>query len=536
MKQIPQEVLFDLDQKITNLPENGRLRRELIRDTAGVFNVSESTIYRQLKKLNIHPNNRKSRSDKGSVRILDQQGFYYYCQVIAALKIASSNQVYMLSTQACIELLESGQVSIKNKNIQAPKGILKPSTINKYLNQYYMSPRYIYSEPTVNHFMARYSNQCWQFDITPSELHKLDEQNSEDPRRLMLFSVVDDNSGISFSKYYYAEGEDTMTALDFLYYSFSKITSHNNELFGIPEFLYTDNGSFIKSKLFQRVMHKIGVNILSHLPRGKGGRKTTSRAKGKVERHHSSVKSILEPMYKLSPPKTLEEANERLVAFTNRYNNEKHRNLNFTKHQAWNMNLPKEADLSMCSYEHYQTLLREPIDRKVKSDASVQISGELYQLDSEFAGETVTILLGLNKNEIYVEYKDKEHGPFFPCKPYSSFGEYDHHNKSSKEEVADNIIVFSRNIEVDLGKITSSIYKTSKNIGNKFISPVKTYSSQIEAKLAIAKHLGKPLATLSYDEINFIDKITLRTLVSKEIITAINDYYDLKLISNEDTL
>jgi hypothetical protein len=200
------------------------------------------------------------------------------------------------------------------------------------------------------------------------------------------------------------------------------------------------------------------------------------------------------------------------------------------------MNLPKEADLSMCSYEHYQTLLREPIDRKVKSDASVQISGELYQLDSEFAGETVTILLGLNKNEIYVEYRDKEHGPFFPCKPYSSFGEYDHHNKSSKEEVADNIIVFSRNIEVDMGKITSSIYKTSKNIGNKFFSPVKTYSSQIEAKLAIAKHLGKPLATLSYDEINFIDKITLRTLVSKEIIEAINDYYDLKLISNEDIL
>lgn len=352
----------------------------------------------------------------------------------------------------------------------------------------------------------------------------------------MLFSVVDDNSGISFSKYYYAEGEDTITALDFLYYAFSKITSHNNELYGIPDFLYTDNGKFIKSRLFQRVLNKLGIKILSHLPRGKGGRKTTSRAKGKVERHHSSIKSMLEPTYKLCPPKTLEEANERLIDFTSKYNNKKHRKLSFSKYQVWNINLPKDVDLSMCSYEHYQTLLRDPIDRKVKSDASVQVNNELYQLESDFAGEIVTVLLGLNTNEIYIEYRGKEYGPFFPCQPCSIFGEYNHHKKSHKEEVADNIIDFSENITLDLHSPISSIYNVAQNISNKFSPKEKTYFSQIEAKLAIAKHLGKPLATLSPDEVNYIDKVTSRTLVSKDIIEAINDYYDLKLISNEDLL
>lgn len=166
MKKIPQEVLFELDQKITNLPESGRLRRELIKETAQIFNISESTVYRQLNKLSLHPSNRKSRNDKGKVRLLGHEEFYFYCQIVAALKIGSSNKIHMLSTQACIDLLESGQVFIKNKQIHAPKDLLRTSTINKYLNLYYMSPRDIYTEPTVNHFMAQYSNQCWQFDIT----------------------------------------------------------------------------------------------------------------------------------------------------------------------------------------------------------------------------------------------------------------------------------------------------------------------------------------------------------------------------------
>ena len=145
----------------------------------------------------------------------------------------------MLSTRACIDLLESGDLLVKKKPIKVEAGILKVSTINKYLNQYYISPKDIFSEPTVNRFMAKYANQCWQFDITPSEIQRLPEQHPDDPRRVMLFSVVDDSSGISFSKYYYAEGEDTLTALDFLYYAFAKITIHNNELYGIPDFLYT---------------------------------------------------------------------------------------------------------------------------------------------------------------------------------------------------------------------------------------------------------------------------------------------------------
>ena len=60
MKKIPHETLFELDQKVTNLPNNGSLRRSLIKATANIFNVSESTVYRQLKALSLHLEDRKN--------------------------------------------------------------------------------------------------------------------------------------------------------------------------------------------------------------------------------------------------------------------------------------------------------------------------------------------------------------------------------------------------------------------------------------------------------------------------------------------
>ncbi|RUR04029.1 hypothetical protein, partial [Legionella sp. km772] len=70
MKKIPLEILFRLDEKITNLPCHGKLRRELIQEVATHYQLSESSVYRQLNQLSLHPNERKSRKDKGTPRII----------------------------------------------------------------------------------------------------------------------------------------------------------------------------------------------------------------------------------------------------------------------------------------------------------------------------------------------------------------------------------------------------------------------------------------------------------------------------------
>ena len=56
-------------------------------------------------------------------------------------------------------------------------------------------------EPPAVRFQALHSNDCWQFDMSPSDLKHIDKPDWIDPTKgmptLMLFSVVDDRSGLT---------------------------------------------------------------------------------------------------------------------------------------------------------------------------------------------------------------------------------------------------------------------------------------------------------------------------------------------------
>ncbi len=536
MYKIPLEILYRLDEKITNLPHQGKLRRELIHEVAERYQLSETTVYRQLNRLSLHPNVRMERKDKGSPKIIKESDLYHYCQLIAAMKIRSMNgKKHMLSTARCIKFLEDDGVTVKDQIIKVPKNLLKVSTVNNYLNHYLISPDDILTEPTVNHFEAAYSNQCWQLDITPSELHRLPSQSPEDPRRLFSFSVIDDKSGLTYSRYYLAEGEDTLTVLDFLYHAFSKMTADTPELHGLPDFIYTDNASFVKSKLFMRVMAKLGIQVLTHLPRGKGGRKTTSRAKGKSERHHRSIKSIVEPCYQFDLPKNLDHANACLAELAIELSQKKHRSQNITRHQVWKANLPAHANLGICSYEHYSLLLREPVERAVKSDATIQLRGVHYQLSPQFAGEEVIVLVSLDTTLIHIEHRDHEYGPFLPAEAPLPFGEYNHHKKSEKEQAADNVVELSKHITLHLPAYEHQEKEAPLNINTNLLpGHIKQHHSALEAKLALAKHLGKPISLLTEKQREFIDALTQQTLEHDVLISHLNEYMALKLVTKKE--
>ena len=538
MKKIPLEVLIDLNQKLVSLrdPSDAHLRRSYIQKVAKQFSVSESSVYRYIKSLGLQHKDRKIRSDKGKPTVLSNEKLFYYCQYIAALKVASVNDKgHMLSTEHCIELLESGNVLHKDKSIQVEKGLLKKSTINRYLDKYYIKPDDIFAEPTVNHFESQYSNQCWQLDITPSEIYRFPSQQANDPRRVMTYSVLDDRSGIAFSKYYLAEGEDALTVLDFLYCAFSKITNLPNELYGIPDFIYTDNARFVESALFRRVMKKMGIKILSHLPRGKSGRKTTARSKGKVERHHRTIKSGIEPTFKINVPQDIDEANNILASFINDQNTKQHRRLSNSRINVWHASVVEGSDFSVCPEDHYRSLLREPFDRVVKNDATVQVNNVIYQLSAQFSGEKVIVLLCSNESEIYIEHRDEEFGPFYPAILPAEFGEYYNQSKSKKESTADNVVSLIDSISLKKEEM-KSVYKRPSNINpHKLYHKTKYYKSKIEARMAVSTYIGKPLSELLPEQVSFIHKITESTLSHSEIMQSIDQFFEMKLIQNKGT-
>jgi hypothetical protein len=211
----------------------------------------------------------------------------------------------------------------------------------------------------------------------------------------MLYSVVDDRSGVAYQEYHEVYGEDVGAALRFLFAAMSAKKEETFPFQGIPKMLYMDNGPIARSSVFNKVMSYLGVEVRTHLPQGSDGRRVTARAKGKVERPFRTVKEMHETLYHLHAPETEAEANAGLMKFLLHYNSRPHRSEAHSRIEDWLTNLPTQGIREMCSWERFCAFAREPERRKVGIDARISVEGVFYEVDPDLAGETVTQGVGL---------------------------------------------------------------------------------------------------------------------------------------------
>lgn len=219
-KEIPTDSLLQLRQRLDRLPRKSPERARQIRLFAELYGVSSTTLYRALKQLNkprpVH------RADHGKPRLLPTSELKRYCELIAALKLRTTNKNGRhLSTRRAITLLEAYGVETSQGLVQAPKGLLHKSTVDAYLQQFHLDQPRLRRQPPAVHFQAEHSNDCWQFDLSPSDLKQIKAPSWVDPTKgqptLMLFSVVDDRSGVAYMEYRCVYGEDAESALRFLF-------------------------------------------------------------------------------------------------------------------------------------------------------------------------------------------------------------------------------------------------------------------------------------------------------------------------------
>ena len=100
------------------------------------------------------------------------------------------------------------------------------------------------SVPATQHQIKRVKKPTW---IEEGRGHPL----------LMLYSVVDDRSGVAYQEYHGVYGEDVVAALRFLFAAMTAKSVENFPFQGIPRMLYMDNGPIARSLVFQKVMRSI---------------------------------------------------------------------------------------------------------------------------------------------------------------------------------------------------------------------------------------------------------------------------------------
>ena len=454
------------------------------------------------------------RADRGQPRLLPKAAWERYLELIAAVKLRTSNgKGRHLSTAEAIRLLETYGLETTEGLIQAPKGLLKTPTVDHYLQQWGLDWHTLRRQPPAVRFQAEHSNEMWQFDISPSDLKQLKVPPWIDAGRgqptLMLFSVVDDRSGAAYQEYHCAYGEGAEVALQFLFNAMSAKTDERFSLSGRPRSLYTDNGPVRQSHVFQRVMHSLDIEIQSHLPRGHDGRRTTARSKGKVERPFRTVKEAHETLYHFHEPATEAEANAWLFNYLLRYNDGPHRSESHSRMEDWVQHLPPEGLREMCSWERFCTFARESETRKVAIDAQVSFSGVRYEVDPDLAGETVTLWLGLYDDQLFVEYGERRYGPYAPIGGLIPLHRYRSFKKTRTQKRADRIGGLAEELSLPRAALSDDPILAAS------LSPVElakqpfadpdpfhelVFPSAIDAKRAIADRLGMPLAKLTPEQ------------------------------------
>jgi hypothetical protein len=84
---------------------------------------------------------------------------------------------------------------------------------------------------------------------------------SAERRVLMLYSVVDDRSGMAYQEYHGVYGEDVEAALRFLFNAMAPKSVEDFPFQGRPRMLYMDGGPIAKSLVFHKVMGYLGIEV-----------------------------------------------------------------------------------------------------------------------------------------------------------------------------------------------------------------------------------------------------------------------------------
>src|SRR5271166_5870078 len=241
-KQLVAEALIDLHRRLSTLAARSHERRMIMQETANLYGVSEQSLYRALAQ-RARPRALR-RSDRGAPRVLPQDKMEYYCELIAAIKVRTSNKKGRhLSTAEAIRLIEEFGVETPDGLIKAQKSMFKTTTVNRYLRQWGYDHETLRRQPAAGRFQAEHSNDCWQFDLSPSDLKEIKEplwlQPSKGAPTLMLFSVVDDRSGVAYQEYRCVYGEDVEAGLRFLFNAMAPKQIDGFLFQGIPKMIYT---------------------------------------------------------------------------------------------------------------------------------------------------------------------------------------------------------------------------------------------------------------------------------------------------------
>ena len=314
------------------------------------------------------------RNDKNQSKLADS---------VQAALLAAKRDNPSRSINTLIRLLENrGLVAIDS---------LSRATVHRFLRTHQLSRRSRTSADIIERrsFVASHTGDMWQGDV----LHGPSIATSAGLRKTYLVSLLDDASRlIVHSAFCFGE-----TALDI-----EGVLKQALLKRGVPKKLVIDNGPAYRALSLQSICARLKIRLVYCRP-------GEPEAKGKLERYHRTFREQFLNEIHAHKIMSLEDLNARLWAWVEHvYHQNPHSQLDGQKTplERYREDLVHITQLGMRSTQLDEIFYHRE-KRKVRSDGTVQLFGQAYEVPHLCVGQTIILVIDPHlEKALYVESAD----------------------------------------------------------------------------------------------------------------------------------
>lgn len=368
-------------------------RSAIIQEVLLKTGCSKQTVYRQLGKHGFH-SGKKTKSTAGT---------HSFPELSKHLKeIAKLHYIQVAKDQTMIRQPMERTIELYQDSLPTPVPLPSPSYINQLFRREGIGKADMKTPDPHVIMRSREIMETVQIDSSICRFY-LDEKGNlltlgrgenyknklflDDKKKTKIYRWVatDHLSGAFYV--HYMRGENVLDIAEFLYIALSRyhtnlpITTEEGEIraseypfHGIPRRILTDNGPALRSFQFRQLLSYLSISLPPVKP-------YKARVKGSVEKNMDIWEVWFESSLILSPPKSIQDLNERAYLYAIHFQNKKkHTRHGMTRFAKW-MEIDPTTLQELPDYKTYQSLLHsEPEARSVDGNGKFPYKGQKYTL------------------------------------------------------------------------------------------------------------------------------------------------------------
>jgi transposase InsO family protein len=313
----------------------------------------------------------KIRTDKGSSRKIDGHLKDSIDHMIQDYPFLSPAGIYRL-------LISGGEMEPE---------FVSEGTLRKYIKDNKLLTKNIETIPRKK-FEKEHINELWISDCMhgPYIIH------DNKKRRIYLISIIDDCSRVIVGARFFLHESS---------FNLQILIKEALLSFGVPDVLYTDNGSIFVTANLQLACARLGIALVHSKP-------YDSPSRGKKERWYRTIRQKFLPLVDLSQIECIEDINMHFLRWLDKeYQKSYHHGINTRPMDKW-MDDIKHTKIKRVSAQELDLAFLITINRRVKNDSTISVNSILYEVPPSFIGKTIQIRYPLDKPENLTIYENNK--------------------------------------------------------------------------------------------------------------------------------